>query len=269
MATLQQVMDALTAQIRLAVPLAPAAGGFPYVCYSGWPAQDALKRDVVGKIRSHISVYDLPAERNTTRFPADWLPVGTVTPNLTATVAGNVITFSGAPDVGGNIATTVNKAAPVLYQETGADTLNSISTNVAAAINTAAIAGITASASGASVTVLGSPVPAVTVTLGATGNLISIQRQQDKDFLVTIWSPDPTTRDAIAGLVDGLLGTMNFIPIPNDYPARILYQRTRQGQPQFDAQAFRRDLVYSIEYWTTAIAPATQIVTTPTTLGQL
>lgn len=265
MATLQGVMDALTAAIRTAVnPLS-----LPYVCYSGWVDQDALKVDVADGTRSHITVYPLPAEKNTTRFPVDWMPTSSVSPKLTASVSRNVITFGGTPDPAGNVAVTVNQNAPVIYTEVNADTLPTVASNVAAAINAAILAGITASASGDSVTVNGTPSPAVSVTLGAAGSLISIQRQIEKDFLVTVWARSAADRDSLAETLDASLGNMHRMAISNDFPARIIYQRTNIFEPQHNAPAYRRDLVYSVEWVNSQITQATQIVATPTTLGQM
>ena len=265
MATLQGVMDALTAQIRLAVPLAPATGGFPYVCYSGWVTQDALKKDVATGTRSHITVYDLPGERNTTRFARQYNQTPLVN-RLTATVNGAVITFGGVPDAGDNLALSIKRAPVITLQASAVDSLPSFALELAAAINAASIPGVTASATGSSVSVGGVAPGALSVVLGGTATLQRLDRQIEKDVLVTVWAPDFNTREAIVALVDGLLGTMDRLPLVNDFPPRILYQRQLRHVPQFDLPVWRTDLYYSVEYVTLTATPGTQIVTTGLTI---
>ncbi len=173
MAGLQQVIDALVAETRDAI----AGSTHPAIVYAGWPTQANLAEGVGKGIQSHISVYALPGERNTTRFARD----------------------------------------PVTQQPAGPN--------------------------------------------GTAGTLISLLRQQEKHFMVTVWAPGPDVREALAEAIDGRLGAMDRLPLL-DFPGRIRYQSTYEEEPQDRLQVFRRSLTYSVEWARTAITPATKIVAT-------
>ncbi len=177
MATLQQVIDALVVEARGAI----AGIAHPATVYAGWPTQANLAEVVAKGIRSHVSVYPLPGERNTTRFARD----------------------------------------PVVQQ--------------------------------------------APVTPGGPGTLISLLRQQEKHFMVTVWAPAPDAREALAEAIDGRIGTMDRLPLP-DFPGRIRYQSTYEEEPQDRLQVFRCSLTYSVEWARTEVTPATQIVATRFTL---
>lgn len=258
MATLQQVLDALTAQIRLAVPLAPAAGGYPYVCYSGWVTQDDLKNEVAKGVRSHIAVYDLEVERNTTRFLPEWQTLAAPTVTLTASAAAGVITFGGTPAAGLNVGVTVGNRPAIAYQTTAGDTsLALVAQHVAAAINAAAQPGVSATVNGASISVTGGD---ASVAVGGTGTITRQLEQIEKYFLISVWAPAPDTREAIAELIRPAFAALNFVPLGDGFNGRLKYVRTKNHEPQFNAQVFRRDLVYSVEFSTTETDTATQIV---------
>lgn len=167
MASLRQVQDALVAQSRVAI----GDLAHPAIVYAGWPTQQNLAEVVARGIRSHVSVYALPGERNTTRFSPE--PV---------------------PRPGG-------------------------------------------------------------------AEIVSLLRQQEKHFMVTVWAPAPDVREALAEAIDARLGTMDRLPLP-DFPGRIRYQSTYEEEPQERLQIFRRSLTYSVEWATTVVTPATKIVAT-------
>ena len=171
MASLQQVLDALVAEARVAI----TDLGHPATVYAGWPTQQNLAEVVAKGIRSHVSVYALPGERNTTRFPRDPVP------------------RSGGAEI------------------------------------------------------------------------VLLLRQQEKSFMVTVWAAAPDVREALAEAIDGLLGTMDRLRLP-DFPGRIRYQSTYEEEPQDRLQVFRRSLTYTVEWATTDATPATKIVATRFTL---
>ncbi len=177
MASLQQVIDALVVEARAAI----AGIDHPATVYAGWPTQANLAEVVAKGIRSHVSVYALPGERNTTRFARD----------------------------------------PVVQQ------------------------------------------PAMTV--GSPATLISLLRQQEKHFMVSVWAPAPDVRETLAEAIDARLGTMDRLPLP-DFPGRIRYQSTYEEEPQDRLQVFRLSLTYSVEWARTEMTPATRVVATRFTL---
>ena len=81
-------------------------------------------------------------------------------------------------------------------------------------------------------------------------------RRQQQQIRISVWCPDPHSRDAVANLIDGaiagLLGPNGnpivFIPLPDGTAAGILYVRSYiDDAPSRDA-VWRRDFCYAIEY---------------------
>jgi hypothetical protein len=274
MATLQGVLDALTAQIRLAVPLAPAAGGFPFVCYSGWVTQDALRFEVAGQSgpasagkvpgRAHITIYDLEIESNTTRFFPDWEDQPGAVVTLAVTNAPGVFTFSGTPVVGQNVAIALAGHPPLAYAVQPADAgPGNVAAAVAGLLNAASFRGVTASVSGPAVSVVGgSPTAAV----GGTGTMAADYEQTAKQFLVSVWAPSDQARDAMSELIRGAFSQLWHLPLGDGFDGYLTYIKGRTWEPQFDAHVFRRDLTYLVEFSTVVSTPTTQIVGTGLTL---
>ncbi|MBO9539678.1 hypothetical protein J7643_03700 [bacterium] len=255
MAGLQEVVDALVGEVRSAIEgLSHLA-----IVYPGWPTQANLQ-DVVGKgIQSHVSVYALPGERNTTRFAQAMAIERAPVVSLTASTGPGVVSFGGTVSGDHNVAVRMDRASPIVYGVPAGTTLANAALGVADAINGAMIPGIVASANGAVVTVSGSPAPRLDVIIGGTGSLIRLLRQQEKHFMVTVWAPGPDVRETLAEAIDDRLGTMDRLPL-SDFPGRIRYQSTYEEEPQDRLQVFRRSLTYSVEWARTVKLPATQVI---------
>jgi hypothetical protein len=272
MATLQQVMDALTAQIRTVVtPLA-----IPYVCYAGWVSQEALKYEVASqgaqagtwvKGRAHITVYDTDAEANTSRFFPEW---DTITPpvvGLAVTTAQGVMTFAGTPATGLNIGVTVGNRFAIPYQTGAGDTtLALVAQNVAAAINAASQPGVSAIATGSSVAVLGGN---VSIAIGGTATIGAEFSRSEKQFLITIWAPSDAARQSLEAAIRPMLDSLLWIPLGDGQDGRVRYVKTKNYEPQFSAAVYRRDILYAVEFASVVTTTATQIVGFQITHGQL
>ena len=250
MADLSDIETALVAAI--AQIIYPTGTGNPSLIgnavniYRGWPVARNLDRDLAaGTI--NITVFAQDNERKVTRFPQEWQVLAQPVVGLAAIASGNTLTFAGTVSTPLNIAVTANNQTHV-YAVQASDTPTTIATAVAQLVGL--------SSSGPVVTA-SSPISAV---IGGAGTMIRELRRQKRGFIVTLWCPDPGTRDSIAGPLDDALAAIDYLNLPDGTVARILYEKTTVSDRSERDNLYRRDLFYSAEYATTQSQIAYQIV---------
>lgn len=226
----------------------------------GWPVKTALAADLAANV-ANVSVFSQPgSERNVSRFPRQWKTLSNPAPSIVATVSGQTVTFSGAISTPQNIAVIASGEA-FLYAVQPDDTLSTIASGLAALINSA----MSATSSGAVLTV-----PSaidLSAAVGGQGTVVRDLRRQERLMQITVWCNTYPQRDAVAAFVDGKFAgqgqdaPFEFFDLPDGFTARFLYVRTLPIDRDELSGAFRRDLIYSIEYSTTETQTATQIVT--------
>lgn len=83
-------------------------------------------------------------------------------------------------------------------------------------------------------------------------------KRQRQDFAITLWCPDPTSRDAAGGLIDQTLASLQFLALADGSSARLLYAGSDVQDANADAALYKRTILYSAEYPTTLsqITPA-------------
>lgn len=256
MASLQEVMDALVAEVRSAI----AGLTVPTIVYSGWPTQANLQNEVAKAIQSHVSVYALPGERNTTRFSREVATAQPPVVTLRASVSAGQIILGGSVTADQILAVIIGQAVPITCTVPAGTSLADAATTVASTINTATVSGIAASANGTTISIAADPLPQLQVAIGGHGTLMKLLRQQEKHFMVTVWAPTPDMREALAEAIDDRLGTMDRLSLA-DFPGRIRYQSTYEEEPLERLQVFRRSLTYSVEWARTITMPAAQVMT--------
>ncbi len=225
----------------------------------GWPTKNALQADLLAKV-ANISIYSQPgSERLTTRYPREWQQLGTITTTLTATVSGRTITIGGAVSAPQNVAVLIGSKAYVYPVQPG-DTLATIAAALASIIEV----GVSATSSGPVITVSGDL--ALIGRVGGFGTVMRELRRQERLFQITVWCWSPEQRDAVASFIDikfagaGQDNGLEFITLPDGSSARLKYVRTAPADKDELSGAFRRDLIYSLEYATTETMTAPQIV---------
>lgn len=231
-------------------------------CFPGWPDPNTLQADLAAG-HVNVSVYPLPSERNTTRYPREWQDGTINSPTITLTVNASAKTVT----VGGSVqaeqaAVVIVNGTPYSYGLLVGDTLNSVAAAIAALI-----AG--ASAVGAVVTIPSAAT--LTAAVVVQGTSIKEIKRQDRQFQITVWAPDFTARDTVAKAVDLALAKVERMTMPDNTYARMIYHgspMTDRGEKQL---LYRRDLIYSVEYATTDTqtdstiqAPVVNIVAGPT-----
>ena len=233
-------------------------GAIPVKVGRGWPTADGLKADLAARV-AHVSVYSAPgSERQTTRYSREWQTLTEASPTITAAITGSTITLGGkvtAPQ----LVAVLAYGEPVVYAAQPADTLATIAAGLVALISLNGAA----SSSGPALTV---PTPRLGVSVGGFGTIWRELRRQERLVQVTIWCATPEQRDVVASFVDahfagaGTDNGLEFINLADGSAARLTYARTAPTDADQLSGAFRRDLIYSVEYATTETRQVPQVV---------
>lgn len=224
-----------------AVPVA----GLPVEVYRGWPGSVKLDAQLCAPTPAAIiSVFTRnESERNVSRFPMEWNEATDLNaaPAFAVAFANTQVTFSGAcAPLPLNVA-VAQPGALYTYAVQAGDTLTSVAEAFAAAIPGASSAGA----------VLNCPQLVKLAVVGGAGLAVQEVRRQIKRFVVTIWSPSPDARDALAKAIDPALATNIRLLMPDDTVALMRYAWSRSDDGLQRANCYRRDFAYDIEYATT------------------
>jgi hypothetical protein len=258
MADVVDVMSALVAAMAQVIypngTAQPSVTGLATVIYAGWPQSSQLDKDLAalntGGGRVHVTVYATGAEKNTTRYSTDWLPLTQPAQTVTLVVAGQTITVGGAVSVPQNIAILVN-GLPCTYAVQANDTLTSIATALAVQIPGASNTG--------PVITLPATARIQAARVGGAGTMFREVRRQQRAVQLTIWADTPAHREATAQAIDVALAATEFVTLSDQTAARIIYQSSRLDDGTQKANLYRRDLIYSVEYATTQTSAATTV----------
>lgn len=241
------VEEALAAVLAAALypdgPQAPSALEARCLIYRGWPSSAALDADLAGG-GLHVTVQAVPGTaRNTTRYPSEWSAEQAASP-LRATVDGDVAAFSGAA-VPGVIAGLLADGVSVVHRAAPGDTPELVAASLAARLRRTRPAFLR----GARVHVpgVGHLVARAVMDGAATREL----RRQEARFRVAAWCPTPALRDAASALLDLALAERPRLEA-GGVPCPLRYAGTASSDEGQTAAVYRRDLLYDVEYPTTA-----------------
>ncbi len=217
--------------------------GLPVRIYRGWPTTGPLSLDLAQGV-ANISVFPMPgATHNTTR----WYPVQlvqTAPPTLFAATSGTTVTFSGdtAP---GQLAGILADKQPFVYAPLAGDTTAVVAASLAQAIKAVRSCWL----AGTSVTVPGSQ--HLIGRVSAAGTTTTEWCRQEQGFRVTLWCPNPALRDQLASMIGSAFSAIAFLTLADGTSGRLRYRSTACFDDDQDAQQYRRDLTYDVEYGTT------------------
>lgn len=222
--------------------------GKPVRVYRGWPVSGALDLDLAAGI-ANVSVFAVPgATRNTTR----WGPVATTTqaaPTLSVEVLGNTATFSGAGGVG-QLAGVLVGGQAFVYRGQAGDTPALVAAVLAESVRAVRACWL----SGATISVPG--VTQIIARVTCDASVLTEWSRQEQAVRVTAWCPDPATRDVVCATIGGVLAATSFLPLADGSGGRVRYRSTSSMDDGQDAQLYRRDLVYDVEYATGLVTSA-------------
>lgn len=211
--------------------------------YRGWPVSGALDSDLARGV-IHVTVQSVSGVmRDRTRFSQEWQGVVPV-PTMRGRVSGEVVRFEGEGGTGQVAGILVDNRA-YAYRLQAGDT---------SALVAAALAGLIrndrpALAIGSEVLVVGGRGLLVRVVRDGEGG--RELRRQESVFRVTFWCPDPGTRDRIVPFIELALAERTFIDV-DGWACRVRLSGGSSTDEGSAGSAWRRDLLYSIEYPTVA-----------------
>ena len=244
MADLSDVEDALTSIVSTA--LYPDGVGSPSLLdttcrvYRGWPSSSALNGDLMaGYVNVTISP-DTAIGTTTTRFATTWHSEPAV-PELVASISGNTVHFHGSVQSGQLVGLLIDGKAYV-YSPVENDTPMLVAANLGALVAEDQPAQVT----GASISVPWAGNLRVRVVMHAPA--YTEIRRQERDIRVIFWCPSPMLRDRAAAAVDILVAGKAFIELSDSSQARITYSGSAVFDQAQNAQLYRRDLIYRVEY---------------------
>lgn len=213
----------------------------------GWPDPISLEPDLSGNPPVvNVSVYPMPGqERQTQRYERDWTVPNPVTPTLTAVVDNTAatVTIGGAITVG-HFATIHVFQAVASYAALSSDTVDTIAAALTALLVTA---GVTATSSGAVITIpSGAGFLVARVGCPQTAYL-EIDRTMQR-FCATIWAPNNAIRVAVGKLLRPAIAGVDFLTMPDGYAAWLRYESSVDLDRAGKQSASCRDLHYWVEY---------------------
>ena len=252
MADVSDVEAALVSFVTAALypegPTAASVTGQPLRVYRGWPLSGSLEADLLRGV-ANVSVFAVPAaSRNTTRWAAVTSTTTSV-PTLTVQVSGNSASFGGqggATQVAGLLVSN----QPFVYRGQAGDTPALVAAVLAQSVRAVRACWL----SGATVSVPG--VPNIVARVVADGAAMTEWARQEQGFRISAWCPNPSSRDLVCRTLSEALATVRFLGLPDGTGGFVRYRSTSSFDERQDAQSYRRDLVYDVEYATTDVRSA-------------
>ncbi len=256
MADLSDVETALTASVVAALypggAGAASVTGQPIRVFRGWPMTGPLDLDLAAGI-VNVSVFAVPGDtRNTTRWGL-MTQAAQVAPSLTVQVRGGSATFGGAGGLG-QVAGLLVDGVPFVYRGQAGDTPALVAAVLAQdvrAVRACWLSGTTVS------------VPGVTkfaARVVADGSALTELGRQEQGLRISAWCPNPAIRDLVCGTIGSALSATNFLTLADGTSGRVRYRSTASIDDAQNAQLYRRDLVFSVEYATSVSAPAPSLL---------
>jgi hypothetical protein len=234
---------------------APSIVGVTVGVERGWPIPNDLQAQLAAG-QCIVSIYAPPGmERNTTRYLREDQVISAPVHTLTAAVAGNKITIGGTVSTPQNAIALCGTKYAFPYAVQANDTLNTIAANLAALI---AVQFPGTSASGPVITVAGKP-GILQARIAGAGQVWTEQGRQEKVFWIICWCPTPQLRDQLAPAIDIALRQLDFIIMPDQGAARLIYNSSRESDEGEKNDIYRRDLLYSVEYAAATVTSAPEV----------
>lgn len=219
----------------------PSVTSAPVKLFEGWPNADALNTDIAAGT-ANVSIFPL-ASAGAQVFQILNEPYIITPPayGLTPTLSGQKITLNGTPTNGEFL--TVIADYRHIYSRNGAS-----ATAICSALATDAQADYpSASASGNTLTI---PAQDFTLRLGAPATMGQVTHRQRQTVIITVWAPDPATRNTLASAIDVVMKENLRITMPDTSQAVLTYDRTIITDSWEAMTVYRRDLYYTVEYAT-------------------
>lgn len=215
--------------------------------YRGWPSPKQLNSDLAAGVCT-VSIYSMPGgSRDTSRYPRDWHSMPVAAPTLTVASSGNVVTFGGTPGAA-QLASLSAANIGYSYAVQASDTLATIASALAAAVNADGRLVATAAGPAVTITTTGGNGKTAIGFANFTGTAWRETRRQEQRMMVSIWCPTPDQRDALGGAIDNGFSDVDFIDAGDPTTTRIRYFGTSETESGTNASLYQRDINFLVEY---------------------
>jgi len=252
MADISDVEIALVDQIVAALypsgSAADSAVGTTCRIYRGWPTPGALNADLTAGL-VNVTVYPAAKPDDCLDLYLDRVLLPPPAANLTSTVVGQSVVFSGAPKLNDLVGLLVDNVSYV-YRAVANDTAASVAANLSELISAdrpALYSGTTISVPGAVLLI---------ARVAAMAAATEVRRRLRREVQVSCWCPNPLLRDSVSKIVDTFMIGNNVISLSDGTECRIRYATTQIFDQSQNVQLFRRDLAYNCEFCATVSTPA-------------
>lgn len=238
----------------------PSVCGAPVRLYRGWPESSALDADLAA---GYVNITVFPedtGEHNTTRYLPKWSNPAPITPTLTVSATADSVTFAGTAGPGQLAGILANDATYVYACKTG-----DAPANVAANLVSQIAANQAVQLANATITLPG--VTRLIARTATTQTVFNQVRRQEQIFRLIGWCNDPSVRDAAMIALDSALAATYFLPFADGTVGRLRFRQSITLDRQENANLYRRDLLYSVEYPTLQTASLVSMLFGTTTIG--
>lgn len=248
-----------------AQPQGDSIAGLPVLVQSGWPDPATLSTHIAAK-GAQVTIYPRPTERNTTRYPRDWEVGALQAKTFSLSQAGQAITVGGAEPSAfyqQNVAVFAN-GKPYIFSTILGSTPSSIAAGLAALI-VVDIAGTTAVGA---VLTLPSTARIGALRVGTGAPVMQEVKRQEREFQIIVWAASADARNSVAKPIDVAIALADWLTLADGTRGRLIYR----GSPytDFDQRQgiFRRDFLVTVEYATTNLDFAPEVVAAKTIYSQ-
>ena len=250
MADASDVENALATLVTTALyPLGTANGsitGQVYRIYRGFPGDNALEADLALAIVHMTVSMSSGTKSDIEQISSTWMVAKPTTPTLSVTIIGSEVTFAGQAGLGQIAGVLVDDAA-FSYRTQPGDTAASVAASLCSLINQVFFATV----AGAAITVLGAT--RLIARVEADQSAVLPTRRQSQEFCISCWASTPLARDQACSAIDLFMSQQYFITMADSTAGRLRYIRAETTDIYSPAELYRRDLTYSVEYFTTLI----------------
>ena len=254
MADLSDVESALlTVIVQIIYPggtMVPSVTGSTTKIFRGWPSTIGLNADLAAGTSSITIFSDPKATRETTRYPRIWRTTSITAPSISMVTSGQSVSFLGQGGTSQLVGVKIGDSAYSVAVDQ-ADTPLSVASALAAIVPGATADGVTVNIPGSS-SVIG--------RVAGLGTATMETRRQEQAFVVSVWCPDPGTRDKLAGLLDASLSSIDWLQFQDGSAGLIRYRETVETDTSENANLYRRDLIYNVEYPTITAMTSCQML---------
>ncbi|APR40029.1 hypothetical protein [Paraburkholderia sp. SOS3] len=217
----------------------PSVADVAVVVRSGWPVPQQLKT-LMAEGKAMITIYGMPGMgKNTTRFLGDDDAQTTIPdPELAINISANQVTIGGEINPGEAATIRVNYV-PYSYGVQAGDSVETIAAALAAMIPGASV-------DGAVITI--ERVFDLAAAISVPVTVYQEIGRQAQVFMVVVWTPSESLRDAIARPLELAFKKNPRIVMPDNTWARLLHRGITQSDGSEKQQIYRRNLLYEVEY---------------------